>query len=119
MEIDLNGINNDSIKPLDDIDNVENDNNDIHIRIQKRNGKKSWTFIENVDCLKKDDDKFLNKLKKSLSKKFNCSVTLKTSNKLGKEIKVMQLQGDHRREIKQFLIESKFCKEKNIHMHGF
>jgi len=90
---------------------------EIHIKIQKRNGKKSWTFIEGLDKLElpqnKSIDVFLEDVAKKLRKDLNCGANIeKPSN-------VIKLMGDHRANIKEFLIKSKIVNEDQIKMHGF
>ena len=83
-----------------------------HIRIRQRNGRKCWTFVENLDYLnEKDDSKFLEKLNKEFKKRFCCNGSI--------EDDVIQLQGDHRDEVKRMLMKKFKVKEKNIKIHGF
>eukprot|EP00437_Effrenium_voratum_P007810 CAMPEP_0181428994 /NCGR_PEP_ID=MMETSP1110-20121109/16971_1 /TAXON_ID=174948 /ORGANISM="Symbiodinium sp., Strain CCMP421" /LENGTH=138 /DNA_ID=CAMNT_0023552249 /DNA_START=52 /DNA_END=466 /DNA_ORIENTATION=+ len=82
--------------------------NKVHVRMQQRNGRKSWTtvagFPEQVrlpksgKVLQVDFEKILRTLKK----------TFKTNGVLIKDPdhgSVMQLQGDIRKEVAEFLIE--------------
>lgn len=85
---------------------------DIHLRIQQRNGRKSWTIIENIERINKDNDAdFIKKISKVFRDKFHCGVSIKENN-------ILQLQGDHRNDIYEFLIKGKHAKKDNIKIHG-
>ena len=91
---------------------------EIHIKIQKRNGRKCWTIVEGLDKLElpsnmKTTDEFLEKLTRKLKKSFNCGASIK------KPENAIQLNGDHRDNIKGFLIEHKLVNENQIKLHGF
>lgn len=86
----------------------------IHIRVKQRNGRKCMTTVEGLESLTdKKVEKFITKLAQVFRKKFNCSATVM------KPALVIQLQGDHRKEIKSYLIDNKFAKESKIKMHGY
>lgn len=91
----------------------------IHIRVHQRNGRKCITTVENLESfnLDKSETKFLEKVSKKLRKKFSCGATVKDSS--DGYSKVIQLSGDNREKIKQFLIDCKICSEEDIKMHGF
>tara|TARA_B110000908_G_scaffold2569_1_gene3519 strand:+ start:529 stop:822 length:294 start_codon:yes stop_codon:yes gene_type:complete len=82
----------------------------IHIRIQSRNGRKSISSISGLD---KDLD--LKKLCKYLKKNFKCNGSVSEDNTYGK---VVILQGDHRENIKLFLVNNNICPEAKIIIHG-
>uniref|UniRef100_A0A3B4G2X0 Eukaryotic translation initiation factor 1b n=1 Tax=Pundamilia nyererei TaxID=303518 RepID=A0A3B4G2X0_9CICH len=65
----------------------------IHIRIQQRNGRKTLTTVQGISA---DYDK------KNLEVKFACNGTVIEHPEYGE---VIQLQGDQRKNICQFLIE--------------
>uniref|UniRef100_A0A3B3CBC4 Eukaryotic translation initiation factor 1 n=1 Tax=Oryzias melastigma TaxID=30732 RepID=A0A3B3CBC4_ORYME len=69
----------------------------IHIRIQQRNGRKTLTTVQGIAA---DYDK--KKLVKAFKKKFACNGTVIEHPEYGE---VIQLQGDQRKNICQFLIE--------------
>jgi translation initiation factor 1 len=101
---------------LDNLISIEDDKNitlidKIHIRIKKRNGKKSWTFIEGLPST----TDFKNDIIKPLKKKLCCAGSLKYDDAKP----FLEFQGDHRDVIKQFLIEKEFSEEQNIIMHGY
>lgn len=80
----------------------------VDIRVVQRNARKRVTTIsglpENLDF-----DKVIKVLKKSL----NCSGTIKEDD--GKHL---QLSGDQRQAVAQFLVEQKICTSKEIKIHG-
>eukprot|EP00931_Biecheleriopsis_adriatica_P084789 TRINITY_DN5881_c0_g1_i1.p1 TRINITY_DN5881_c0_g1~~TRINITY_DN5881_c0_g1_i1.p1 ORF type:complete len:131 (-),score=30.71 TRINITY_DN5881_c0_g1_i1:92-433(-) len=94
----------------------------VHIRMQQRNGRKSWTtvagFPETVrlpksgKTLSVDFDKILRALKK----------TFKTNGVLIKDAEhgsVLQLQGDIRKEVAEFLIEvTAIITKDQVMIHG-
>merc|ERR1712087_286002 len=81
----------------------------VHIRVQQRNGRKSWTIVTGFPAEAKlpksgrgfpvDYDKILRALKKS----FKTNGTLIKDDDHGT---VIQLQGDIRREVADFLIDA-------------
>jgi len=91
-------------------DDNENRDFDIHISSQKRNGKKSWTFIENFDKID-DDANFLKNSLRTLKEKFSCNALIKEGN-------IIQMQGDHRMDLKDFISTKYGIKKENIKVHG-
>uniref|UniRef100_A0A3Q1CBD2 SUI1 domain-containing protein n=1 Tax=Amphiprion ocellaris TaxID=80972 RepID=A0A3Q1CBD2_AMPOC len=83
----------------------------IHIRIQQRNGRKTLTTVQGISA---DYDK--KKLVKAFKKKFACNGTVIEHPEYGE---VIQLQGDQRKNICQFLIEIDLAKEEQLKVHGF
>lgn len=86
----------------------------VHIRIQKRNGKKSITTIQGLAT-----DLDLKKLIKAFKKSFNTNGTIVKDVEVGE---VIQLQGDHRNNVKDFLIRYKVYSEQqenDIAIHGY
>ena len=69
----------------------------VHIRVQQRNGRKSLTTVQGLP--QKVDKK---KILKALKKDFCCNGTVVEDPELGS---VLQLQGDQRKNISQFLVE--------------
>ncbi|CAI9772877.1 unnamed protein product [Fraxinus pennsylvanica] len=83
----------------------------VHIRVQQRNGRKSLTTVQG---LKKEFS--YNKILKDLKKEFCCNGTVVQDPELGK---VIQLQGDQRKNVSSFLIQAGIVKKENIKIHGF
>lgn len=83
----------------------------VHIRVQQRNGKKCLTTVQG---LKKDFS--YEKILKDLKKEFCCNGNVVQDKELGK---IIQLQGDQRKNVLQFLVQAKIVKKEQIKMHGF
>lgn len=110
----------DTITTLNPI-NLDNDlykrHVEIHIKIQQRNGKKSFTTVEGLDKIelpanKKMDD-FLNDIAKKFRKSFNCISTV------SKKDNSIKLSGDQRDNISNLLINAKLVNQDQIKIHGF
>ncbi|KAB2605973.1 translation factor SUI1-like protein [Pyrus ussuriensis x Pyrus communis] len=83
----------------------------VHIRVQQRNGKKCLTTVQG---LKKDFS--YNKILKDLKKEFCCNGNVVQDKELGK---IIQLQGDQRKNVLQFLVQAEIVKKDRIKIHGF
>lgn len=83
----------------------------VHIRVQQRNGKKCLTTIQG---LKKEFS--LEKILKDLKKDFCCNGNVVQDKELGK---VIQLQGDQRKNVSNFLVTAGIVKKDQIKIHGF
>ena len=90
---------------------TEKKHNIVHIRIQQRNAKKTITTIEGLDS-----SIDLKKLVKYIKKIFNCNGCIYTTDE---ENKIIQLQGDQRDNIKNFLIKENIISKDFIKVHGF
>jgi len=80
----------------------------IHLRVFKRNARKSKTTIENIPANLNQK-----KILKALKQKLSCN------GSVNKEDSVILLQGDHREEIKAFLIAEGIASAEHIVTHGF
>lgn len=88
--------------------------NRYHIRIQQRNGKKSITTLQGLE-----DDLDIKRICKYMRKSFNCNGNVK-KDEFDEEI--IQLQGDQRENIKQWLLEQQIVEQTDatrIVVHGF
>ncbi|KAJ3698615.1 Translation initiation factor SUI1 family protein [Rhynchospora pubera] len=83
----------------------------VHVRIQQRNGRKSLTTVQG---LKKEFS--YNKILKDLKKDFCCNGTVVEDPELGQ---VIQLQGDQRKNVANFLVQAGIVKKEHIKIHGF
>ncbi|BCS83075.1 protein translation factor SUI1-like protein [Cotonvirus japonicus] len=81
-----------------------------HIKMKQRTKRQFITIIEN---LPKDLDKklFLKTMKHTL----HCSGSIQTNE----DTVFVQLSGDHRDTVKEFLIKNSIVKNDNIIMHGY
>ncbi|MCJ1474287.1 Eukaryotic translation initiation factor eIF-1 [Lambiella insularis] len=80
------------------IDGKESQNY-LHIRIQQRNGRKTLTTVQGLP--RKFDQK---KILKVIKKKFACNGTIVVDTEMGE---VIQLQGDQRKDVQEFLVDKK------------
>lgn len=83
----------------------------VHIRIQQRNGKKCLTTVQG---LKKEFS--YEKILKDLKKEFCCNGNVVRDKELGK---IIQLQGDQRKNVFSFLVQAGLVKKDQIKIHGF
>lgn len=82
----------------------------IHIRNQQRNGRKSVTTVQGLG---KGYD--LKKMVRALKKEFNCNGTVIEDEEHGS---IIQLQGDKRSNVKEFLVREGICAAEHIRIHG-
>ncbi|ORY93395.1 hypothetical protein BCR43DRAFT_496855 [Syncephalastrum racemosum] len=102
--------------PFDPFADVEEEKapkttNYIHLRIQQRNGRKTWTTLQG---LPKEYD--FKKILKTFKKEFACNGTIVDDEELGQ---VLQLTGDQRLKIAEFLVKEEIAKKSDIKIHGF
>ena len=83
----------------------------VHIRIQKRNKRKS---VVTVSGLAEDLD--LKRICRALKKTFQCNGAVVSDKEHGN---VIQLQGDHRQGLVDFLVNEEIIEKDLIIMHGF
>ncbi|XP_031566775.1 eukaryotic translation initiation factor 1-like [Actinia tenebrosa] len=84
---------------------------DVHVRIQQRNGRKVLTTIQGIaDVYDKK------RLVKAFKKKFACNGTVVDHAEYGE---VIQLQGDQRTNAKDFLLQIELVKPDQLKVHGF
>jgi len=83
----------------------------IHIRIQQRNGRKTLTTVQGIA-----DNFDKKKIVKSCKKEFACNGTVVDHAEYGE---VIQLQGDQRNNICQFLTKIGIAKADQLKVHGF
>eukprot|EP00898_Chlorokybus_atmophyticus_P009284 jgi/Chlat1/986/Chrsp108S01403 len=83
----------------------------VHLRVQQRNGRKSLTTIEGLPK-GADHEKVLRRLRKRLC----CNGNLVEDPIAGC---VLQLQGDQRKAVYQYLTEAGVVPADHLKMHGF
>ncbi|KAJ6982500.1 protein translation factor SUI1 [Populus alba x Populus x berolinensis] len=81
----------------------------VHIRIQQRNGKKSLTTVQGLP-----KELSYEKILKTLKKDFCCNGNVVQDKELGK---VIQLQGDQRKNVQNFLVNQNIVKKDQIKIH--
>ena len=85
--------------------------NYIHIRIQQRNGRKTLTTVQGVPA-----EYDLKRILKVLKKDFACNGNIVKDEEMGE---IIQLQGDQRSKVCEFMMTQLGLKKKNIKIHGF
>ncbi|KAI6179676.1 hypothetical protein M3Y98_00636000 [Aphelenchoides besseyi] len=102
-------------KPKDAFEQLEEEEGHrqgfCHIRIQQRTGRKSITTVQGVDPAYD-----LKKIVRYLKKEYSCNGTIVEHPEYGE---VIQLTGDQRQNIKDFLCKVGIVKEENCKIHGF
>ena len=89
----------------------------IHLHIQQRNGRKSWTHIKNLDL--GDDVSEYKKLLKKMRGVFACGGNVEEDLDDEENIGfIITLQGDKRTEIRDWLVKNKLAEKDNIIIHG-
>jgi translation initiation factor 1 len=86
-----------------------------HIRVQQRNGRKCITSIDGLE-----EDLDLKRICKAMREAFSCNgnVVMKSDEETG----VIQLQGDQRENIKQWLLDQQIILKNEVDrivVHGF
>mmetsp|Transcript_5098 Transcript_5098/g.11156 ORF Transcript_5098/g.11156 Transcript_5098/m.11156 type:complete len:116 (+) Transcript_5098:213-560(+) len=83
----------------------------VHIRIQQRNGRKSITSVSGLN-----QNLNLKKILKEFKVKFSTNGTIVDDKEVGK---VIQLQGDQRENLFNFLVKEGVIKKDQVKVHGF
>lgn len=83
----------------------------VHIRIQQRNGRKTLTTIQG---LSKEYD--LKKIVRACKKEFACNGTVVEHPEYGE---VLQLQGDQRHNVCDWLTKVGLVRADQLKVHGF
>ena len=99
---------------MEDLDFDKKDylsSNKVHIRIQQRNHKKCVLTIQGLD---KDLD--LKRICRALKMLLKCNGAVLKDEEYGD---IVQIQGDHRKDIVNFLETEKICSKDQIIVHGF
>ena len=83
----------------------------VHIRIQQRNGRKTLTTVQGLSS-----EYDLKKIVRACKKEFACNGTVVEHPEYGE---VLQLQGDQRENICQWLTKAGLAKPDQLKVHGF
>ena len=89
----------------------EGSTNLIHIRIQQRNGRKTLTTVQGIG---EEFDK--KRLVKAFKKQFACNGTVVDHPEYGE---VIQLQGDQRNKMCEFMVMHQIADKDRLKVHGF
>lgn len=82
-----------------------------HIRIQQRNGRKSITTVQGLAT-----DLNLKLILKTWKRSFTCNGAIVEDEEHGK---IIQLQGDQRTNVRDFLVNEEINRKEDIVVHGF
>ena len=82
------------------------------MRVQQRSGRKCITTVQGLA-----DDLDLKRILKAFKKNFSCNGAIVKDNETGGE--VLQLSGDQRTNINDFLCDQQICQAGTIVLHGF
>jgi len=83
----------------------------VHVRVQQRNGRKSLTTVSGLN------QKFkFEKILKDVKKEFCCNGNVVVDKELGK---ILQLQGDQRKNLSTFLVSGGIVAKDRLKIHGF
>lgn len=83
----------------------------VHVRVQQRNGRKCITTVAGLA-----DDLDIKRICKAFKKTFSCNGAVQNDEDAGE---VIQLSGDQRTNVKEFLTAQEICHAENIVLHGF
>ena len=85
--------------------------NKVHLRVQQRNRRKCILTITGLD-----DDLDLKKICKALRKNLQCNGAVVKDKEFGE---IIQLQGDHRQTVRDFLVDQEIVTNDQVIIHGF
>ena len=83
----------------------------VHVRVQQRNGRKCITTVAGLA-----DDLDVARICKAFKKNFSCNGVVKKDEEVGE---VIQLSGDQRTNVKEFLVDQEICHGDSVVLHGF
>ena len=84
-------------------------NSNVRIRVQQ-NGRRHITTVQGLA-----DDLNVRQICKALKKRFSCNGAVKEDSVAGE---IIQLSGDQRIQVKQFLTEEEICHKEQIQIMG-
>mmetsp|Transcript_23133 Transcript_23133/g.32405 ORF Transcript_23133/g.32405 Transcript_23133/m.32405 type:complete len:108 (-) Transcript_23133:177-500(-) len=83
----------------------------VHVRVQQRNGRKCITTVAGLA-----DDLDIKRICKAFKKNFSCNGAVQKDEDSGE---VIQLSGDQRTNVKEFLVDQEICHADTVVLHGF
>ena len=83
----------------------------VHVRVQQRNGRKCITTIAGLA-----DDLDIKRICKAFKKNFSCNGAVQKDED---DKEVIQLSGDQRTNVKEFLLDQEICHSDAVVLHGF
>merc|ERR1711862_402866 len=84
----------------------------VHVRVQQRNGRKCITTVAGLA-----DDLDMKRICKAFRKNFSCNGAIQIDEETDGE--VIQLSGDQRTNVMDFLVDQEICHKEDVVLHGF
>ena len=100
----------DAFAEVDQLTDIGTHGGKVHLRIQQRNRRKCVLTIQGLA-----DDLDLKKICKALRKNLQCNGAIIKNKEFGD---VIQLQGDHREKVGEFLIDQEIIMKEQLIIHG-
>eukprot|EP01083_Nonionella_stella_P093298 261419_1 len=95
----------------DDADNKAGGQADkVHVRVQQRNGRKCITTVAGLA-----NDLDIKRICKAFKKNFSCNGAVQKDE----DDEVIQLSGDQRTNVMEFLVDQEICVKLDVVLHGF
>ncbi len=96
----------------DDADNKAGGSADkVHVRVQQRNGRKCITTVAGLA-----NDLDIKRICKAFKKNFSCNGAVQKDEDSNE---VIQLSGDQRTNVMEFLVDQEICHKTEVVLHGF
>jgi translation initiation factor 1 len=95
----------------DDNNKAGNQADKVHVRVQQRNGRKCITTVAGLA-----DDLDIKRICKAFKKNFSCNGAVQKDEDDGE---VIQLSGDQRTNVMEFLVDQEICHKEEVVLHGF
>lgn len=86
----------------------------IHIRIKQRTGKKHITTVEGLP-----NDLDMPLILSAMKKRFNCNGHLAKPDDEDSDDLIIQLTGDQRDRVQEFLVSEEIADKDSIYIHGY
>ena len=83
----------------------------VHVRVQQRNGRKCITTVAGLA-----NDLDIKRICKAFKKNFSCNGAVQKDEDDGE---VIQLSGDQRTNVMEFLVDQEICHKLEVVLHGF
>ena len=101
-----------NVDAFDEVNQAEGmgSGNKVHIRVQQRNRRKCILTVQGLD-----DDLDLKKICKALRKNLQCNGAVVKDKEYGE---IIQLQGDHRGPVSEFLVDQQIITKDQLVIHG-
>jgi translation initiation factor 1 len=101
-----------NVDAFDEVNQAEGvgSGNKVHIRVQQRNRRQCILTVQGLD-----DDLDLKGICKALRKNLNCNGTVVKDKEYGE---IIQLQGDHRGPVSEFLVDQQIITKDQLVIHG-